>query len=401
MKIVLLYSGGLDTSICIPWLKENYEGAEIIALTCDVGQGDDEFVGLEKKAIATGASKFYFEDIKDEFVNEYVVPLIKSGANYEGYLLGTSIARPVIAKKAIEISKKEGADAIAHGCTGKGNDQVRFETTVKSLSPNLKIIAPWREWDIKSREDAINYAESHDIPLNINRKTNYSKDKNLWHLSHEGLDLEDPANEPKYNENGFLELGNSPENAPDSPEYVEINFEKGIPVSVNGEKLSVKDIIFKLNKIGGKHGVGLFDVLENRLVGMKSRGLYETPGGTILVHAHKTLETLTLDKETSHLKNYLSIKFGELVYNGQWFCPAREALSAFFEKTQEYVTGTVKLKLYKGNIINAGVWSKFSLYSQELASFGEGKYDQKQAEGFINLFALSNEVRAKMLEENK
>ena len=400
MKIVLLYSGGLDTSICIPWLKENYDGAEIIALTCDVGQGDDEFIGLEKKAIVTGASKFYFEDIKDEFVNEYIIPLIKSGANYEGYLLGTSIARPVIAKKAIEIAKKEGADAIAHGCTGKGNDQVRFETAVKSLSPNLKIIAPWREWNIKSREDAINYAEFHKIPLNIDRKTNYSKDKNLWHLSHEGLDLEDPANEPKYNENGFLEMSNSPENAPDSPEYVEINFEKGIPVSVNGEKLSVKDIIFKLNKLGGKHGIGLFNVVENRLVGMKSRGLYETPGGTIIAIAHKILETITLDKETSHLKSYLAIKFGELVYNGQWFCPSREALSAFFEKTQEFVTGKVKLKLYKGNVINAGVWSKFSLYNQELASFGESKYDQKQAEGFINLFALTNEVRAKMMEGN-
>ena len=400
MKIVLLYSGGLDTSICIPWIKENYPGSEIIALTCDVGQGDDEFKGLEKKAIATGASKFYFEDIKDEFVNEYVSPMIKSGANYEGYLLGTSIARPVIAKKAVEIAKKENAYAIAHGCTGKGNDQVRFETAVKSLAPNLKIIAPWREWNIKSREDAISYAESHKIPLNIDRKTNYSKDKNLWHLSHEGLDLENPINEPKYNENGFLEMSNSPENAPDNPEYIEIKFNQGVPVALNDENLSLKDIIIKLNEIGGKHGIGLFDVVENRLIGMKSRGLYETPGGTILVQAHKILETLTLDKDTSHLKSYLSIKFGELVYNGQWFCPAREALSAFFEKTQEFVTGTVKLKLYKGNIINAGVQSKFSLYNQDLASFGESEYDQKQAEGFINLFALTNEVRAKMMEGN-
>ena len=401
MKIVLLYSGGLDTSICIPWLKENYPGSEIVALTCDVGQGDDEFKGLEQKAIKTGASKFYFEDLKDEFVNEYIVPMVKSGANYEGYLLGTSIARPLIAKKAVEIAKKENADAIAHGCTGKGNDQVRFETAVKSLYPDLKIIAPWREWSIKSREDAITYAESHNISLNINRKTNYSKDKNLWHLSHEGLDLEDPANEPKYNETGFLELSNSPESAPDIPEYVEITFEKGVPVSLNNERLSAKDIILNLNEIGGKHGIGLFDIVENRLVGMKSRGLYETPGGTILVHAHKVLETLTLDKETTHLKEHLSIKFGELVYNGQWFTVVRESLSAFFDKTQEFVSGTVKLKLYKGNIINAGVTSEFSLYDQEISSFGESKYDQHQAEGFINIFALSNEIRARMLEGNK
>ena len=401
MKIILLYSGGLDTSICIPWLKEHYNNAEIIALTCDVGQGDYELKNLEEKAISSGALRFYYEDIRDEFVNEYIVPTIKAGATYEGYLLGTAFARPVITKKAVEIAKKEKADAIAHGCTGKGNDQVRFETSVRSLAPDLKIIAPWREWDIKSREDAILYAEAHNIALNINRQTNYSKDKNLWHLSHEGLDLENPESEPKYNEKGFLELGNSPENAPDKPEYIEIEFEKGVPVAINNKNMSVRDIIIELNRLGGKHGIGLFDVVENRLVGMKSRGVYETPGGTILFCAHRILETLTLDKETSHLKEYLAIKFGELVYNGQWFSVAREALSAFFDKTQEFVTGRVKLKLYKGNVINAGVYSKYSLYDENLASFGESKYDQRQAEGFINLFSLSNVVRAKMLEKNK
>ena len=401
MKIVLLYSGGLDTSICIPWLKENYNNPEVIALTCDVGQGEYELNNLEKKAISSGASKFYFADIKDEFVNEYIIPAVKSGACYEGYLLGTALARPVIAKKAIEIAKKENANAIAHGCTGKGNDQVRFETAIKSMSPDLKIIAPWREWNIKSREDAILYAESHNINLNINRETNYSKDKNLWHLSHEGLDLENPENEPKYNEQGFLELGNSPENAPDKAEYIEIEFKQGIPVAINNKNLSVTEIIIKLNEFGGKHGIGLFDVVENRLIGMKSRGVYETPGGTILYSAHKILETLTLDKDTLHLKEHLALKFGELIYNGQWFSVAREALLAFFDKTQEFVTGRVKLKLYKGNIINAGVYSKYSLYDEKLASFGESQYDQKQAEGFINLFALSNTVRAKMLEENK
>ena len=401
MKIVLLYSGGLDTSICIPYLKEKYQGAEIIALTCDVGQGEEELEGLEEKAIASGACKFYLADLKEEFVNEYIIPTIKSGAKYEGYLLGTSFARPVMGKKAVEIAKKENAEFIAHGCTGKGNDQVRFETTVKSFAPDLKIIAPWREWNIKSREDAIDYAKSHNVPLKIDKKTNYSKDKNLWHLSHEGLDLEDPKNEPKYSESNFLEMTTYLENTPDIPEYIELEYFKGIPIALNNKKMKVKDIIYELNKIGGKHGVGVLDLVENRLVGMKSRGVYETPGGTILYHAHEVLESITLDKETSHLKKHLAIKFGEIVYNGQWFSVAREALCSFFDKTQEYVTGQVKLKLYKGNIINAGVQSKFSLYNENLASFGESEYDQGQAQGFIDLFALSNSVRAKMLEECK
>jgi len=392
-KIVLAYSGGLDTSIIIPWLKENYDNPEIIAVSGGVGQGT-ELDGLEEKALKTGASKLYIEDLEDEFVNDFIIPTVKAGAKYEGYLLGTSFARPVIAKRIVEIALREGADAICHGCTGKGNDQVRFELTIKAFAPHMKIIAPWREWDIRSRDEEIDYAEAHNVPLKISRETNYSKDKNLWHLSHEGLDLENPENEPLYNKPGFLELSVSPENAPDSPTYVEIGFEKGVPVCLNGVKLSAKEIIYKLNELGGANGIGLLDLVENRLVGMKSRGVYETPGGTILYHAHEVLETITLDKETAHLKAHLALKFAEYVYNGQWFTPAREAISAFVDKTQETVTGTVKLKLYKGNIINAGVSSPNSLYSEELASFGESDYDQRESEGFINLFGLPIKVKA-------
>ena len=391
-KCVLAYSGGLDTSIIIPWLKENY-GCEVIAVCGDVGQGD-ETDGLEEKALKTGASKLYIENLQDEFVDEYIIPTMKAGAKYENYLLGTSFARPIIAKRIAEIALAEGADAICHGCTGKGNDQVRFELTIKAFAPNMTIIAPWREWDIKSREEEIDYAEAHNIPLKITRETNYSKDKNLWHLSHEGLDLEDPGNEPLYNKKGFLEMSVSPEQAPDTPTYVEIEFEKGVPVALNGEKMKASDLIIALNKVGGANGFGLLDVVENRLVGMKSRGVYETPGGTILYHAHEVLETICLDKETSHYKAQVALKFAELVYNGQWFTPLRESISAFVDKTQETVNGKVKLKLYKGNIINAGVWSPNSLYSENLASFGESDYDQAQAEGFINLFGLPIKVKA-------
>ena len=391
-KCVLAYSGGLDTSIIIPWLKENY-GCEVIAVCGDVGQGD-ETDGLEEKALKTGASKLYIENLQDEFVDEYIIPTMKAGAKYENYLLGTSFARPIIAKRIAEIALAEGADAICHGCTGKGNDQVRFELTIKAFAPNMTIIAPWREWDIKSREEEIDYAEAHNIPLKITRETNYSKDKNLWHLSHEGLDLEDPGNEPLYNKKGFLEMSVSPEQAPDTPTYVEIEFEKGVPVALNGEKMKASDLIVALNKVGGANGIGLLDVVENRLVGIKSRGVYETPGGTILYHAHEVLETICLDKETSHYKAQVALKFAELVYNGQWFTPLRESISAFVDKTQETVNGKVKLKLYKGNIINAGVWSPNSLYSENLASFGESDYDQAQAEGFINLFGLPIKVKA-------
>ena len=391
-KCVLAYSGGLDTSIIIPWLKENY-GCEVIAVCGDVGQGD-ETDGQEEKALKTGASKLYIENLQDEFVDEYIIPTMKAGAKYENYLLGTSFARPIIAKRIAEIALAEGADAICHGCTGKGNDQVRFELTIKAFAPNMTIIAPWREWDIKSREEEIDYAEAHNIPLKITRETNYSKDKNLWHLSHEGLDLEDPGNEPLYNKKGFLEMSVSPEQAPDTPTYVEIEFEKGVPVALNGEKMKASDLIVALNKVGGANGIGLLDVVENRLVGMKSRGVYETPGGTILYHAHEVLETICLDKETSHYKAQVALKFAELVYNGQWFTPLRESISAFVDKTQETVNGKVKLKLYKGNIINAGVWSPNSLYSENLASFGESDYDQAQAEGFINLFGLPIKVKA-------
>ncbi|MBQ4619333.1 MAG: argininosuccinate synthase [Clostridia bacterium] len=400
-KIVLAYSGGLDTSIIIPWLKENYDNPEIIAVSGDVGQGT-ELDGLEEKALKTGASKLYIEDLKKEFVEEYVFPTLKAGAKYEGdYLLGTSFARPVIAKRIVEIALKEGADAICHGCTGKGNDQVRFELTIKALAPQMGIIAPWREWDIKSREEEIEYAEAHNIPLKINRETNYSKDKNLWHLSHEGMDLEDPANEPQYNKPGFLEMGVSPEMAPDTPEYVTISFEKGVPVAVNGEKMGAVEIVEKLNELGGKHGVGLADLVENRLVGMKSRGVYETPGGTILYRAHQVLETLCLDRDTMHYKELVANRFAELVYFGQWFTPLRESLSAFVDKTQENVTGDVKLKLYKGNMINAGVTSVNSLYDPEIATFDEDHvYDQADANGFINLFGLPIKVKA-MIEQKK
>lgn len=393
-KIVLAYSGGLDTSIIIPWLHENYPGCEVICVAGNVGQ-DSEIVGLEERAKKTGASKLYIEDIQDEFVNDFIFPTLKAGAKYEGYLLGTSFARPPIAKRLVEIAKKEGADAICHGCTGKGNDQVRFELTIKALAPELEIIAPWRIWNIKSRDHEIEYAEAHNVPIKITRETNYSKDMNLWHLSHEGLDLEDPANEPQYNKKGFLELGVSPEQAPDKPTYVTIHFEKGIPTSLNGEKMDGVKLIKTLNKLGGENGIGLFDVVENRLVGMKSRGVYETPGGTILYHAHEVLETICLDKETQHYKYGLAQKYADIVYNGQWYTPLREAMDAFVDKTQETVTGDVKLKLYKGNIINAGVTSPYTLYSEDFASFGEDDvYDQTDAKGFINLFGLPIKVKA-------
>lgn len=394
-KVVLAYSGGLDTSIIIPWLKENYNNCEVIAVAADVGQGK-ELTGLEEKAKATGASKLYIEDLKKVFVEEYIYPTLKAGAVYENqYLLGTSFARPIIAKRIVEIALAEGADAICHGCTGKGNDQVRFELAIKAFAPNMKIIAPWRIWDLKSREEEIAYAEAHHVPLNITRETNYSKDKNLWHLSHEGLDLEDPANEPQYEKEGFLELGVSPIQAPDKPTYVTIHFEKGIPTAIDGKEMGAVELVEKLNELGGANGIGLADLVENRLVGMKSRGVYETPGGTILYHAHDVLETITLDKETARTKQYLSIKFADIVYNGQWYTPLREALTAFVNETQKTVTGDVKLKLYKGNIINAGVTSPYTLYDEEVATFdAEDVYNQKDAEGFINLFGLPIHVKA-------
>ena len=393
-KVVLAYSGGLDTSIIISWLKETY-GCEVIAVVGNVGQ-KDELEGLKEKALASGASKIYIEDLTKEFVEDYIFPTIQAGAIYEGkYLLGTSFARPIIGKKLVEIALKEGADAICHGCTGKGNDQVRFELAVKHFAPDMDIIAPWRIWDIKSREEEIKYAENHNIPLKITYETNYSKDKNLWHLSHEGLDLEYPENEPKYHK--ILELSNTLENAPDEATYISLTFEKGIAVALNGEKLSGVKLIEKLNDIGGKNAIGIIDMVENRLVGMKSRGVYETPGGTILYKAHKDLEELCLDKETAHYKEIIALKFADLVYNGQWFSPLRESLSAFVSKTQETVTGEVKLKLYKGNIVNAGMTSPYSLYSEEYATFGEdGVYNQKDAEGFINLFGLPTVVNSKM-----
>ncbi len=400
-KIVLAYSGGLDTSVIIPWLKENYPGCEVIAVAGDVGQGIGELGGLEQKALKTGASKLYVEDLTNEFVDDFIVPTLKAGAIYEEYLLGTSFARPVIAQRIAEIALKEGADAIAHGCTGKGNDQVRFELAIKHFAPNMKVIAPWREWELKSREDEINYAEAHNVPLNISRETNYSKDKNLWHLSHEGLDLEDPSNEPLYQKEGFLEMSVCPELAPDKPAYVTIGFEKGVPVSLDGKKMSAKSIILALNEVGGANGIGLLDIVENRLVGIKCRGVYETPGGTILYKAHEALETITLDKMTAHKKQELAITYAELVYNGLWFSPLREALAAFVDKTQETVTGTVKLKLYKGNIIKAGIESPYSLYSEAIATFGESDYNQKDAEGFINLYGLPTKVNAMVQEKNK
>ncbi len=399
-KVVLAYSGGLDTSIIIPWLKENYDNCEVIAVSGDVGQGT-ELDGLEEKAIKTGASKLYIEDLTDEFVDDYVFPTVKAGAIYENkYMLGTSFARPVIAKRIVEIALKEGADAICHGCTGKGNDQVRFELAIKAFAPNMKIIAPWRIWDIKSRDEEIDYAEAHNIPLKINRETNYSKDKNIWHLSHEGLDLENPANEPMYDK--ILEMGVTPEKAPDKATYVTISFDKGVPVAVDGVKMKGSDIVRKLNELGGANGIGLADIVENRLVGMKSRGVYETPGGAILYHAHEVLETLCLDKETAHYKQQVAIKFADLVYNGQWFTPLREALSAFVDSTQQTVSGDVKLKLYKGNITNAGVSSPYSLYDEDIATFAEDDvYDQMDSQGFINLFGLPIKVKPMMDAKRK
>ena len=398
-KVVLAYSGGLDTSIIIPWLKENYNGCEVIAVSADVGQGA-ELDGLEEKALKTGASKLYIEDLKETFITDYIYPTLKAGAVYEGeYLLGTSFARPIIAKRIVEIARAEGADAICHGCTGKGNDQVRFELTIKAFAPDLAIIAPWREWDIKSREEEIDYAEAHHVPLKISRETNYSKDKNLWHLSHEGLDLEDPANEPQYDKPGFLEMSVSPEAAPDTPTYVTLSFEKGVPVAVNGQKLSPVAMMETLNQLGGANGIGLCDLVENRLVGMKSRGVYETPGGTILYRAHRVLETLCLDRDTLHYKDLVAQRYAELVYFGQWFTPLREALDAFVDQTQQTVTGEVRLKLYKGNLINAGVTSPYSLYSEQIATFGEDEvYNQKDAAGFINLFGLPISARATLLK---
>ena len=394
-KVVLAYSGGLDTSIIIPWLKENYDNCEVIAVSGDVGQGT-ELEGLEEKAKKTGASKLYIEDLNKVFVEDYIFPTVKAGAVYENkYLLGTSFARPIIAKRIVEIALAEGADAICHGCTGKGNDQVRFELAIKAFAPQMKIIAPWRVWDLKSREEEIAYAEAHKIPLKITRETNYSKDKNLWHLSHEGLDLEDPANEPKYNDPNFLELGVSPEQAPDKATYVTIHFEKGIPTAIDGVEMDGVSIVKKLNELGGANGIGIVDMVENRLVGMKSRGVYETPGGTILYHAHNKLEEICLDRDTYHYKQNVANRFAELVYFGQWFTPLREALSAFVDSTQETVTGDVKLKLYKGNIIDAGVTSPYSLYDEEIATFDEDEvYDQADSAGFINLFGLPIKVQA-------
>lgn len=392
-KVVLAYSGGLDTSIIIPWLKENY-GYEVIAMAADLGQGE-ELEPLNEKAIKSGASKIYIEDLKEEFVTGFIYPTLKAGAVYEGqYLLGTSFARPLIAKRLVEIAEKEGAVAIAHGATGKGNDQVRFELSVKALNPELEIIAPWRLWDIKSREDAIDYAQARGIPVPVTKDRPYSMDRNLWHLSHEGGDLEDPWNEPQTD---IYLLGVAPENAPDTPAYIELEFEKGIPVVLDGEKLSPVALVEKLNELGGQNGVGIVDMVENRLVGMKSRGVYETPGGTILYGAHQALEHLTLDRQTLHYKEQIALKYAELVYDGVWYSPLRQALAAFVDVTQQNVTGTVRMKLYKGNCTPAGVKSPYSLYNQEFVTFGrDGVYNQKDAEGFINLFGLPLKVRALM-----
>ena len=398
-KIVLAYSGGLDTSIIIPWLKENYGNPEIIAVAGNVGQAD-ELEGLEEKALKTGASKFYAADLSAEMVNDIIIPSIQAGAIYEEYLMGTAFARPIIAKALVEIAKAEGADAICHGCTGKGNDQVRFELAIKHFAPEMPIIAPWREWSIRSRDEEIDYAEAHNVPLKINRETNYSKDKNMWHLSHEGLDLEDPMNEPLYEKPGFLEMSVSPMQAPDEPTYITIEWEQGVPVALNGEKMDAVSLIWKLNELGGKNGIGLLDIVENRLVGMKCRGVYETPGGTILYRAHEYLETLCLDKMTAHKKLELSVCFAELLYNGQWYTPLRKALSAFVAETQKNVTGITKLKLYKGNIIKAGVSSPYSLYSEDIATFGESDYNQSDATGFINLWGLPTKVQA-LLDQGK
>ncbi len=392
-KVVLAYSGGLDTSIIIPWLKENYNDPEIITVAGNVGQAS-ELEGLEEKALKTGASKLIVADLTDEMVDEVIIPSLKMGAKYEKYLLGTAFARPVIGKKLAEIALEEGADAVVHGCTGKGNDQVRFELAIKRWALGMKVIAPWREWDIKSRDEEIDYAEAHNVPLKISRETNYSKDMNLWHLSHEGLDLEDPANEPQYEKEGFLELGVSPLQAPDEPTYITLGFEAGAPVSFNGEKMKASKIIEKLNEVGGANGIGIIDIVENRLIGMKDRGVYETPGGTILYFAHEQLEMLTVDKDTMHLKQKLAVDYADMLYNGKWYSPLQEALTAFANEANKYVTGGVKLKLYKGNIIPAGMTSPYSLYSEELASFGETDYDQAQAAGFINIWGLPTMVDA-------
>ncbi len=392
-KVVLAYSGGLDTSIIIPWLKENY-GYEVIAMAADLGQGE-ELEPLNEKAIKTGASKIYIEDLKEEFITDFIYPTLQAGAVYEGkYLLGTSFARPLIAKRLVEIAAKEGAVAIAHGATGKGNDQVRFELTVKALNPDLKIIAPWREWDIKSRDDAIDYANERGIPVPVTKDRPYSMDRNLWHLSHEGGDLEDPWNEPQ---DELYLLGVSPERAPDKPTYVLLDFKQGIPVAVDGQKLPPIKLLERLNELGGQNGVGIVDMVENRLVGMKSRGVYETPGGTILYTAHQALELLTLDRTTLHYKEQIALKYAEMVYDGVWYSPLREALDAFVRVTQRNVTGTVRIKLYKGNCTSAGIKSPYSLYNEEFATFGEDAvYNQKDAEGFINLFGLPLKVRAMM-----
>ncbi len=399
-KVVLAYSGGLDTSIIIPWLKENYNNPEIIAVSGNVGQAS-ELEGLEEKAIKTGASKCYIADLTEEFLTDYVFPCVQAGAKYEEYLLGTAFARPPIAKRIAEIALAEGADAICHGCTGKGNDQVRFEMAIKAFAPDMPIIAPWREWDIKSREEEIEYAEAHNVPLKINRETNYSKDKNIWHLSHEGLDLEDPKNEPLYNKEGFLEMGVSPEMAPDTPTYVTIHFEQGVPTAVDGKEMGAVELVETLNKLGGENGIGLLDIVENRLVGMKCRGVYETPGGAIIYEAHNALESICLDKETAHYKALVAQKLGELVYNAQWFTPLTEAILSFVKTTQKTVTGDVTLKLYKGNMIKAGISSPYSLYDSEIATFDEDEvYDQKDSQGFINLYGLPTKVYAKMKHNN-
>lgn len=398
-KVVLAYSGGLDTSVIIPWLKENYSNCEVIAMCADVGQGD-ELAPVREKAIKSGASKVYIEDLTQEFVEEYVWPVLKAGSVYEGkYLLGTSFARPIIAKRLVEIAEKEGADAIAHGATGKGNDQVRFELTVKALAPHLQVIAPWRLWNIRSREDAIDYAEKHGIPVPVTKKRPYSMDRNIWHLSHEGADLEDPWNEPKAD---VYMVTKTPEQAPDTPAYVEVCFEKGIPVAVNGEKMGAVALLTKLNELGAEHGVGITDIVENRLVGMKSRGVYETPGGTILFYAHRELEYLCLDRATMHFKEQLAVRYGELVYDGMWFSPLKEAMDAFVDTTQQTVTGTVRMKLYKGNIMSAGAKSPYSLFHEGFVTFGRDEvYNQKDAEGFINLFGLPLKIRALMQKEAK
>jgi len=391
-KVVLAYSGGLDTSVIVPWLKENY-GCEVICFCADVGQSDENLAALEEKAIKSGASRFVLHDMREEFVSDYLFPMLKMGAVYEHkYLLGTSVARPLIAKHLVDVAHEYEADAIAHGATGKGNDQVRFELTVMALDPRLKVIAPWREWNIRSREDAIAFAAKHNVPVTATIKSIYSRDSNLWHISHEGGLLEDPWNEP---EESMYQVSTSPENAPEHIEYVEIEFETGVPVAVNGEKLSPAKLVERLNAIGGTHGIGRVDIVENRLVGMKSHGVYETPGGTILLYAHRELESLVIDRETMHFKEMVAVKYAELAYNGLWFTPLREALDAFADSTQGPVTGTVRLKLYKGNIISAGRKSKFSLYREDFATFGqEDVYDQSHAEGFIRLYGLSLKVRA-------